>query len=67
MKESEKIVPTAGEKKSVTEEKGFTAGKKGFTAGSDHLLIRSFDFTAHSLNITLTDFIEKLPSGENES
>ena len=67
MKESGKIVPTAGEKKSVTEEKGFTAGEKGFTAGSDQLLIRSFDFTAHSLNITLTDFIEKLPSGENES
>ena len=60
MKEPGKAILTTGEKEC-------TAGEKECTAGNNTLSIRSYDFTASSLNITLADFTEKLSRGKNES
>ncbi len=69
MKGSVRVVPTAGKKELATAEtKPATRGKKPASpTGKDLISTRTLDFTPRSLNITLNDFVEKLPSGENES
>ena len=45
----------------------FTTGENEFTVRENEFTVRKYEFTARELNLSLADFVEKLPGGREET
>ena len=67
MKDPRKFDFTDRKNEFTTGENEFTVRENEFMTGENEFTVRKYEFTARELNLSLADFVEKLPGGREET